>query len=125
MNIDLPSYGIAVVSVLYKLMKCIGSPWYINVNFLPKPLFRLREKTREKNNEPEPDTAPKLYIIIGVGVVAILLAIYIIVYEIFKRRRKKAQSQQNNNSETLLTKVPWDYHPENGSRKQNTIPADT
>ena len=36
---------------------------------------------------------------------AILLAIYIIVYEIFKRRRKKAQSQQNNNPETLLTKV--------------------
>ena len=67
----------------------------------------MREKTREKNDEPEPDSAPRIYIIIGVGLVAILLAVYIIVYEIFKRRRKKAQSQQNNNSETLLTKVPW------------------
>ena len=70
-----------------------------------RSLFRLREKTREKNNEPEPDSTPRMYVIIGVGVMAILLAIYIIVYEIFKRRRKKAQSQQNNNPETLLTKV--------------------
>ena len=67
----------------------------------------MREKTREKNDEPEPDSTSRIYIIIGVGLVAILLAVYIIVYEIFKRRRKKAQSQQNNNSETLLTKVPW------------------
>ena len=78
-----------------------------SVRFLLNNLiFRLREKTREKNDEPEPDSAPRIYIIIGVGLVAILLAVYIIVYEIFKRRRKKAQSQQNNNSETLLTKVP-------------------
>ena len=84
----------------------------------------MREKTREKNDEPETDSTSRMYIIVGVGLVAILLAVYIIVYEIFKRRRKKAQSQQNNNSETLLTKVPWVYAPEKMDEKQD-ISADS